>query len=362
MDLVLIASFVLPTNPNIIPHNALDSRKKLSKLKLSLACWDYDRTEALRSGRVQPDGIELGYITLPVQETFFRMLRYLEFDVSEMSFGSYTISRESEDPKMIAIPVFPSRVFRHSAIYVNVNSGIKEPKDLIGKKVGVPEWQLTAGVWVRGILSDYYKVPLTSVTYYTGGEEKPGRKEKTAIPNLPKELKFVEIGPANTLSQMLDDGEIDALITPRTPSCFANSSKNVRRIFSNPHEEEEKYYNETKIFPIMHTIVIRRDIYESNRWIARSLYKAFLQAQQIAYQNILESPKEGALKVMIPWLGWYTQQLVAQMGRDYWPYGVNSNYKVLDTFLKYAFEQGLTKARRKPEEMFAPETLEAYII
>ncbi|MGI0092067.1 MAG: hypothetical protein ACREBS_10185 [Nitrososphaerales archaeon] len=167
----------------------------MTKLRLTLACWEYDRTEALRSGKVEPEGIDLNYITMPVQETFFRMLRDQEFDASEMSLASYTLSLESEKPELIAIPVFPSRLFRHHSIYVNVNSGIREPKDLIGKRVGVPEWELTAGVWIRGILSDYYQVPLSSVTYYTGGEEKPGRREKIPIKNLPKAVEVIDIGP-----------------------------------------------------------------------------------------------------------------------------------------------------------------------
>ena len=153
----------------------------VSKLRINFACWEYDRTEALRSGKIQPDGIDLNYMILPVQETFFRMLKYLEFDASEMSFASYVLSLENEKKPLVAIPVFPSKLFRHSAIYVNVNSGIEEPTDLIGKKVGTPEWQLTATVWVRGILSDYYGVPLSSVTYFTGGEEKPAEKRSSRL-------------------------------------------------------------------------------------------------------------------------------------------------------------------------------------
>ena len=222
----------------------------MSKLRVNLACWEYDRTEALRSGRIEPEGIDLNYITLPVQETFFRMLRYHEFDASEMSLASYVLSLESGEEKspLIAIPVFPSRLFRHSAIYVNVNSGIDDPKDLVGKKVGTPEWQLTANVWIRGILADHYEVPISSVTYYTGGEETPGRKEKIPIANLPNEIILNDIGPEQTLSQMLDDGEIDALYTPRTPHCFATGSKNVRRLFPDFHSAEEKFYMNTGSF------------------------------------------------------------------------------------------------------------------
>lgn len=334
----------------------------MNKLHLTLAMWDYDRTEALRSGVVKPEGIDLNYITMPVRETFFRMLRDQEFDASEMSFASYTLSLEEENPRFIAIPVFPSRLFRHHSIYVNVNSGINAPKDLIGKKVGVPEWELTAGVWIRGILSEYYHVPLSSVTYFTGGEEEAGRKEKLSVRNLPKDVKLVSISPDKTLSKMLDEGEIDALYTPRTPSCYSPGSKNVRRLFANPDAEEEKYYSETKIFPIMHTVVIRRDKYNANPWIARSLYKAFLEAQQITYRNILEASNDGALKIMLPWIGSFASEVVKKLGtRNYWAYGVDQNKHVLETFLKYAEEQGLSKRRRKIEEIFAHETLEGYL-
>ena len=327
---------------------------------MTLACWDYDRTESLRNGRIQPEGIDLNCITLSVQETFFRMLSNFEFDASEMSFASYTLSLEKEKPSLIAIPVFLSRVFRHSGIYVNVHSNIREPRDLIGKKVGVAEWQLTAGVWIRGILSDYYKVPLSSVTYFTGGEEKPGRKEKIPIANLPEDVKLIPIGPDETLSSMLERGEIDALYSPRIPSCFG--SANVKRLFENPKAEEERYFQETKIFPIMHTVVIRRSLYEENPWVARSLYKAFEESKKIAHYNILESHKEGAFKIMDPWLPYHVSEIRKTMGEDFWPYGLVSNYHVIDTFLKYAHEQGLTRNARRPEDLFAPETRTAFVI
>src|SRR6195952_1923869 len=190
----------------------------MSKLRLSLGCWNYDRTRALLDGRIQPDGIDLNYLNMPVEETFFRMLRNREFDVAEMSLSSYTVSLFRDSP-FIAIPIFPSRFFRHSCIYVNADSGIKEPKDLIGKKIGNPEYQMTAPVWIRGVLSDEYGVPVDSVTYYTGGEEEPNRDEKLKL-DLPSNIKVQSIGPTQTLASMLVTGEIDALYTARMPSTF----------------------------------------------------------------------------------------------------------------------------------------------
>src|SRR3989440_3967054 len=171
----------------------------MSKLQLTFACWNYDRTRALLEGRVRPDGIDLNYLTLPVEETFFRMLRYEEFDVAEMSLSSYVMSLFKPEPPFVAIPVFPSRSFRHSCIYINTASGVTEPKGLIGKKVGSPEFQLTAPVWIRGIMADEYGVPVNSVTYYAGGQEEPGRLEKLAL-DLPKDIRLERIRPDQTLS------------------------------------------------------------------------------------------------------------------------------------------------------------------
>jgi len=251
----------------------------MSKLRLTFACWNYDRTRALLEGRVQPEGIDLNYLNLPVEETFFRMLRYEEFDIAEMSLSSYVMSLFKPEPPFVAIPVFPSRSFRHSCIYINTASGINEPKDLIGKKVGSPEFQLTAPVWIRGIMADEYSVPVNSVTYYAGGQEEPGRPEKLAL-DLPKDIRLERIRPDQTLSSMLAGGEIDALYTPRIPSSFHDPNGRVKRLFENFAEIERDYFRRTRIFPIMHTVVIRRKTYEQNRWIAQSLFKAFRHAQQ----------------------------------------------------------------------------------
>src|SRR5207302_420317 len=189
----------------------------MAKLRLTLACWNYDRTRALLEERVPIDGIELTYLNLVVEETFFRMLRHREFDVAEMSLSSYTLSLFRENPPFIAIPVFPSRYFRHSCIYINADSGIREPKDLIGKRIGNPEYQMTAPVWIRGIMSDEYGVPVTSASYFQGGQEQPGRPEKLPL-NLPPEFRVQSIPPDRTLSAMIASGEIDALYATRAPS------------------------------------------------------------------------------------------------------------------------------------------------
>jgi 4,5-dihydroxyphthalate decarboxylase len=330
----------------------------MSKLRLTMACWNYDRTRALMEERVPIDGVELTYLNLPVEETFFRMLRHREFDVAELSLSSYTLSLFRDDSPFIAIPVFPSRFFRHSCIYVHAGSGIREPKDLIGKRIGNPEYQMTAPVWIRGILSDEYGVPVTSVAYLSGGEEQPGRTEKIPL-SLPPEIRLESIPSDKTLSQMLEAGEIDALYTARAPSTFYNGSGKVRRLFEDYQTVEREYYRKTKIFPPMHIIAIRRDVYERNRWVAQSLLKAFVAAQKEVYAELRET---GALMHMLPWLTSHVEETEKLMGRDFWPYGYEPNIHALSTFLRYHHEQGLSKRLLNPKEIFAPESLEAFKI
>jgi 4,5-dihydroxyphthalate decarboxylase len=324
-------------------------------LRLSLACWDYDRTRALVDGRVQPDGIELIYLNQPVEETFFRMLRFQEFDASEMSLSSYVASLGRAEPPFIAIPAFPSRFFRHSCIFVSAKSGIRQPADLKGKRIGVPEYQMTAPVWIRGILSDEYGVKVTEVQHLSGGEEEPGRDEKLKL-DLPSSIKLTPIGPAQTLSGMLAAGELDALVTARAPSTFTTTDS-VKRLFPDYVAKEKEYFKRTKIFPIMHTVVIRRDVYAKNPWVAQSLYKAFVAAKKIAADMYNQT---AALTSMLPWSVAAADEARAEMGDDWWPYGLGPNRHVLETFLRYHHEQGLSKRLFKPEELFAKETLESF--
>ena len=330
----------------------------MAKLALTLACWGYDRTRALIDGRVRPDGIDLNVLDLPVEETFFRMLRHREFDAAEMSLSSYVVSLARPEPAFVAIPVFPSRCFRHSCIFVNAASGIREPRDLAGRKVGTPEYQMTAPVWIRGILADDYGVPVEGVLYFTGGEEEPGRPEKLRL-QLPDAIRVTPIGPAETLSAMLASGAIDALYTARTPSSFTAGDGRVRRLFDDYAAVEREYFRRTRIFPIMHTVVIRRDVYERHRWVAQSLFKAFRAAQQHAYAALTQT---AALHAMLPALVAHVEDARREMGDDWWPYGLERNRDTLATFLRYAHEQGLAPRRFAPEELFAPETLEDFKI
>jgi 4,5-dihydroxyphthalate decarboxylase len=328
----------------------------MGNLNLTLGCWDYDRVQPMMDGRVRPQGIDLTFLNMIVEETFFRMLRNREFDVAEMSMSSYTVSLSKPDRPFVAIPVFPSRFFRHSCIYVSAKSGIREPKDLIGKRIGTPEYQMTAPVWIRGILQDHYGVPVDGVTYVTGGEEQPNRDEKIRL-DLPDNIRVERIGPEDTLAQMLAEGRIDALHTARKPSTY--DGKNVTRLFPDHVAVEQAYWRDTGIFPIMHVIAIRREVYEQNRWIAMNLFQAFREAQRLCYEGLQET---AALKGMLPWFNAHVEETLAMMGPDFWPYGLEKNRETLDTFLRYHHEQGLSPRKLEVEEMFAPETLEEFVI
>ena len=327
-------------------------------LRLTLACWDYDRTRPILENRVRFDGIDLTYLNLVIEEIFFRQMRHHEFDVSEMSFSSYLVSRFEPDPPFIAIPIFPSRSFRHSGVYVNANAGIETPADLAGKKIGCAEYQLTANVWIRGILNDEYGVSPSSYVTFKGGLEEPGRIEKAAL-SLPPEIRIEPIGPDQTLSAMLESGEIDALFSPRAPSSFAGGTGAVRRLFGDTHAAEREYFERTGIFPIMHVIAIRREIYRDYPWVAQSLFKGFVDAQRIAYRDLHET---AALKVMLPWLVQHLAETERAMGTDYWSYGYERNIVPVGRLLQYHHAQGLSKRLLTTEEIFAKETLESFRI
>jgi 4,5-dihydroxyphthalate decarboxylase len=326
--------------------------------RLTFACFDYDRTRALKDGEIVPEGIELTCLTLPVEETFFRMLRHREFDVCEMSLSSYAVTLTSDDPWLVAIPVFPSRAFRHSGVFVNRAAGIEGPQDLPGKVVGVAEYELTANVWIRGILAEHHGVPVESVAYRTGGLEQPTRSEKLPL-ELPPEVDVAPLGSGRSLSEALATGEIDALYTPRAPSSFRGGSPSVGRLWPDAAAVEAAYHAATGVFPIMHTVVIPRSLLDGDPWIARSLLKAFAAARDRAYALLRET---AALPYMLPFLPLDHERAVEAMGPDYWPYGLERNRHVLATFLRYHHEQGLSSRLLAPEELFAPQTLEAYAI
>ena len=324
------------------------------KLRLTFACNLYDRTVALRDGSVAPQGIELNYMVMNVGEIFRRQARHAEFDVSEMSLSTYGILHAQGDRRMIAIPVFPSRKFRHSEIFINTGAGISEPKDLIGKRMGSSEYQQTAGVWQRGHLQHEYGVRPDQVEWYFGPVDAPNPSFSERIPiKLPENVRTRVIAGDQWLDQMLDSGEIDAAMWASEAPAFRRGSPNVARLFPNFQEVEADYFKRTGIFPVMHTVVIKREIYDRAPWVAISLYEAFVKAKAEALKRQHDM---GALFSMMPWIRNHMLEQEAVMGEDPFAYGLERNRKMLETFFQYSFEQGLVSRPPTPEELFAPET------
>ncbi|WP_219816134.1 hypothetical protein [Arthrobacter sp. B1805] len=318
---------------------------------------NYDRFAALWDGRVNVEGIDLNFLPIPVEEVFYRQTKYHEFDVSEMSLSTYVLTLNDEKPPFAAIPAFPSRYFRHQSMFVHRRLGITEPSQLRGKRIGIPEYQITAGVWQRGILADEYGIALGDIEYVAGGVDAPGRHEKLQY-ELPANVRLSQIGPEETLSELLSSGSIDGIFSAHEPACFG-SDPNVVRLFPEYKSVEKDYFKRTGIFPIMHLMVVRAEILEAHPWVARSLMKAFEQARVLAVNDLAY---RSSLKVMLPWLADHFEETLEAMGHDFWPYGIDGNRHVLEAFLRYSHEQGLAHRRWAPEDIFAPSTLSSFVI
>ena len=328
------------------------------KLQISLACCDYDRTKAIFDGRAAIDGCEVACTAIEPEEAFHRAFKFQEFDVSELSLSSYTLQVSRGDNPYVAIPAFVSRLFRHSGIYIRSDRGIRTPADLKGKTIGLPEYQITANVWIRGVLQDDFGVAATDVHWRQGGQEEPGRDERTPI-KLPPSIDLQSIPHDRSVSQMLASGELDGMIGARAPSCLglpgADGSPQVVRMFPDFKSVEQAYFERPRIFPIMHVIGIRRSLVEQHPWLAVNVYKAFLRAKEQAWYELGQI---GHLFNSLPWGVNEFNATRALMGDDYWPYGLAANRHVLEAFTRYHFEQGLSVRRVQPEELFHPATLD----
>ena len=318
----------------------------MSNLRLTFACGPYDRTQALRDGTIKPEGIDLTYLPLQPAEIFWRMLQYKEFDVSEMSLSNYTTLVNSGAAPFIAIPVFPSRVFRHGYFFINTDKGINGPKDLKGKRGGVPEYSMTAAVYMRGLLEHEYGVKPSDIEWVQGRADRLGRA-------LPKDIRLTQAPAGTELGDLLERGEIDFMMTANNPLSFRRGSGKVRRLFPNYGELEKDYYRRTKIYPIMHTVVIRREIYDRDPWVALSLYKALCRAKDYSYRMLEDA---GSPKASLAWLQPLLEEEQEIIGEDWYPYGIEKNRPTIDALLQYAHEHGLTDRRIKIEELFAPST------
>lgn len=314
----------------------------MTGLPLTAAFGNYDRIAPLRDGVVRAQGIDLRILTLPPVEIFRRMCRFLEFDVSEMSMGAHVYLASTGESPFVGIPAFPSRAFRHSMVYANVDSGIDRPEDLNGKRIAIREWGMTAVVWIIGILAEEYGLDARSIDWVAAFEP------RVPIP-LPEGVRVRYMASGEDLSSLLDSGEVDAALSHQVPACFADGSTRVKRVFDDYAAAERNYYRRTGIHPVMHCVVVRRDVHERYRWIARNLYDALCEARQCAMESLLDT---GALSAMVPFLPAVIEDTRNTFGDDFWPYGLEPNRGTLDRFLVYASQQGLTQKPLSVDELF----------
>ena len=314
-------------------------------LDLTMAIGDYDRVRPLRTGEVTPEGVDLTLVDRPPGELFKQVVEHRQFELTELSLSTYTLWTARGDCPYVGIPVFPSRFFRHSAIYVNSDAGIDEPADLRGKKVGVlPEYQITAATTVRGMLADEYDVDPEEMTWYAAREEK-----------LPVDLDGVDrrvIPRDANLEAMLEAGEVDALVSTLIPEALGDG---VERLFPDFKAREREYYERTGIFPIMHALVVREDVYEANPWVVNSVYEAMVEAKDRAVARLYDTD---ALRVSLPWLVDHIEETRGALGDDFWPYGFVPNRAAIDLLTRYSHEQGLSPRKVDPEELFVDDLLD----
>jgi len=329
----------------------------MSKLQLSVAIGDYDRTRPLIDGAVQIDGVNPIYMTLSPEEIFFRAFRNAEFDISELSLSSYLVKASKNESPYVAVPVFLSRAFRHTSIYVRTDR-IRRPQDLKGRRIGVPEYQLTAIVWARSILQDDYGVRPEDVTWVRGGIDTPGRPEKIKL-QLPPNVKMENAPEGDTISAMLDRGDIDGFIAPRPPAGAAAKNPNVGWLFADPTAVAKEYFKRTAIFPIMHVVGVRKALAEQHTWLPGAVFKAFEQSKAIAVQKLADT---SATKVTLPFVEEQLKAARDTMGEDYWSYGVAANRSTLDAFVRHHHVQGLSARQMSVDEIFHPATYESYKI
>ena len=329
----------------------------MGKLQLSVAIGDYDRMRPLVDGLVQIDGVDPQFMLLDPEEIFFRAFRHADFDICELSLSSYSVKTAAGTSAYIAVPVFPSRAFRHTAVYVRTDR-IKKPADLKGRRIGVPEYQLTANIWVRLFLEEDYGIRPSDITWVRGGYEHPGRIEKISL-NLPANVVVENARAGVTISDLLANGELDAVMGPRAPSCFERGHPDVGYLFADPQQAATDWYRRTRIFPIMHTLGIRRALAERHPWLPVAAYKAFDRSKAIAVAKLADT---SATKVTLPFVEEQLRSARLLMGEDFWAYGLEPNREVLRRFLERHHAEGLSSRLLTPEELFHPASLDLHKI
>lgn len=322
-----------------------------NEVALTVALQEYDHVSDLVSGAVRTPGLSLNFVTMPVPEMFGRFIAHREWEVSELGLGKYAALKAQGDDSLTAIPVFPARVFRHSAFYVPADSPLTRLEDLAGRRIGIPEWAQTAVVYARGILTNHAGVKLQSIDWIQAGVNEPGRREKVAI-HLPEGIRL-EPRLDTSLDLLLRSGEVDAVISAQPPAAFVAGDPSVRRLFTDPEPLEAAYYRDTGIFPIMHVIAIRQDVVDAHPWVAGNLLSAFEEAKRRSLGRISDSTIP---RVPLPWVNLRAEAARAMFGPDYWPYGLDANRTTLEAFLQYAYEQGVAARLIRPEDLFTPTT------
>jgi 4,5-dihydroxyphthalate decarboxylase len=330
----------------------------MNKLSLSVAVGNYDRMRPLVDGEVQIDGVAPIFMLQEPEEIFFRAFRHADYDICELSMSSYSVKTAAGTSPYIGVPVFPSRAFRHTSIYVRNDRGIETPADLRGKKIGVPEYQLTANVWARLFLEEDYGLKPSDVTWVRGGYEEAGRVEKITL-KLPPAVRLENAPEGTTISGLLASGEIDAVMGPRAPSCFDKGHPNIKYLFDDPQAAGSDWYKRTRLFPIMHLLGIRRTLAEQHPWLPGAVAKAFEKSKAVALAKLCDT---SATKITLPFVEEQLKAARQLMGDDFWPYGFEANRYVLQRFLERHHLEGLSSRLLKPEELFHPASLETFKI
>ncbi|HZD18310.1 MAG TPA: ABC transporter substrate-binding protein [Actinomycetota bacterium] len=322
----------------------------MSRVRVSFACTVTDRTRPILEGRVPIEGCEIEPTTGEPEDLFARALQEVEFDITELSLSSYLVVLARGESPYVAVPVFPSRAFRHSAVYVRTDRGIDRPEDLAGMQIGVPEFQQTTALWVRGILADRHGVAPADIRWQSGGLERPGGRERIAIA-VREGIELRPIDPADTLSGMLAEGRLDGLVSPRPPSCFLEGHPRVRRLWPDFRDAERSFYRETGLFPIMHVVAIRRNLAEGHPSLPTSVFTAFAEAKRLAISDLEQT---NFLRVTLPWVD--LDDVRGLMGHDFWPYGLEANRPELEAASRWSFAEGLAERRLETPELFHPAT------
>lgn len=328
----------------------------MTKLSVSIAIGHYDHVWDLTSGRIPLEGVELNHLELATEEIFYRFLHHKEWDVSELSLAKYAALVSQGDTSLVGLPVFVSRMFRHSAIYVRADSGITTPEQLIGARIGIPEWAQTASVYLRAMLGEHYRLDLSRISWFQAGTNQPGRAEKVRL-NIPPTWSYTPV-PDRSLSEMLLAGDLDAVLCGRPPDCYVQHPERVIRMFPDFEAAEREYWAKTSVFPIMHAVVIRRDLVDANPWLPMTLYKGFQEAKRRSVSRLLDV---NVSRYPVPWMQSYAPSSWSLFPENEpWPYGVEQNRVTLEAFLRHAYHQGVLARRLEPEELFTGNVAGSY--